>query len=312
MRWAAICLCAALVADSVRAQTSSLVCGAPSADAHGEAHIIAAVVDGSGFVPARAVRVEGVGLAMAGVDALGRVDLSGFAAGAEIPLQVETAHGQISGSCADRAPADALRFVDVPDQARAGKGELKIGLTGALAAAATVRANVGEASVRHGARGVYVLYRPPAAKTPDLAIIEAAAEQGGRRFVARSLIPLHASVNLPGQSEPRSLVTVDLGGQRFGPVKADRRGRFEVRVDLPPGLSSASGESIDEIGNRGSQEIAIPVPPVHRLGALEVTPLRWRGQPLRGCRLGRSPPGTTRPSCHRRRPAPRRRRGWSP
>jgi len=292
MRGASLLLCVFALTSSARAGTLRLVCGAPVADTHGVAHIVAAAVDERGLVPARGVKVENGSGARPAVDAFGRVDLSGFADAARITLRIKTARGVARGQCQDSAPQRALAFEQVPPEARAGKGQLRLRLAGAYAPLAELRANVGEVTTRPAGQGLVVLYTPPPERTPDLAIIEATAVVEGRRFRARASVPLVASVKLPGQSEPRSEVTVEVAGRRFGPVKADGRGRFQVRVELPPGVTSAHGESVDEIGNRGEQEIEIPVPPVHRLGALEVTPTRWRGQPLLARLFVFSPRGT--------------------
>jgi hypothetical protein len=57
--------------------------------------------------------------------------------------------------------------------------------------------------------------------------------------VAVVRIPLLGRTNLPVTTDPGAEVVIDIAGAHFGPVKADRRGRAQVPVEVPPGMKEA-------------------------------------------------------------------------
>jgi hypothetical protein len=57
--------------------------------------------------------------------------------------------------------------------------------------------------------------------------------------VAVVCIPLLGRTTLPVSTDPGAQVVIDIAGAHFGPVKADRRGRALVPVEVPPGVKEA-------------------------------------------------------------------------
>jgi hypothetical protein len=57
--------------------------------------------------------------------------------------------------------------------------------------------------------------------------------------VAVVRIPLLGRTTLPVSTDRGAEVVMDIAGARFGPVKADRRGRAQVPVEVPPGVKEA-------------------------------------------------------------------------
>jgi hypothetical protein len=52
-------------------------------------------------------------------------------------------------------------------------------------------------------------------------------------------IPLIGRTTLPVTTDPRAQVVIEIGESRFGPVKADRRGKAQVPIEVPPGVKEA-------------------------------------------------------------------------
>ncbi|WP_224363082.1 hypothetical protein [Hyalangium versicolor] len=80
-------------------------------------------------------------------------------------------------------------------------------------------------------------------------------------------IPLLGRTTLPVTTDPGAEVVMDIAGARFGPVKADRRGRAQVPVEVPPGMKEAH-----VLATRGSLQtdrvVKLDVPSHRPLAAL--------------------------------------------
>ena len=57
--------------------------------------------------------------------------------------------------------------------------------------------------------------------------------------VAVVRIPLLGRTTLPVTTDPNAQVVIELGESQFGPVKADRRGKVQVPIEVPPGVKEA-------------------------------------------------------------------------
>jgi len=86
-------------------------------------------------------------------------------------------------------------------------------------------------------------------------------------------LPLSSAIDLPGRTEPGVSTAVELGGRRWGPVTADRSGRFHVPVVVPPGASRAVAHSVSALGNARRTVLELGLPVVPRL-ACAVDPPR--------------------------------------
>lgn len=113
-------------------------------------------------------------------------------------------------------------------------------------------------------------FRPSPAHHPDVAIIIAISPRcplcATPRAVGGVAIPVSARTRVPGHTEPRVKVTVEVAGRAFGPVEADAEGRFLVPVEVPPGERQGRGISLDSLGNERVEELDLKLPPVRQLG----------------------------------------------
>jgi len=111
-------------------------------------------------------------------------------------------------------------------------------------------------------------WTPPDVRYPLLAVLAFWVETpSGPPEVAVVRIPLVGRTTLPITTDPGAEVVIELGAARFGPVKADRRGKAKVPVEVPPGMRQAR-----VLATRGSLKtdrlIKIDVPDQRSLVAL--------------------------------------------
>jgi hypothetical protein len=88
--------------------------------------------------------------------------------------------------------------------------------------------------------------------------------------VARLALPLLGRTTLDINTRPRAEVVVEIANTRFGPVKSNARGRAQVPVEVPPGVTSAR-----VLATHGTQQTdrTVPLePPPHRPLAALLTP----------------------------------------
>lgn len=83
-------------------------------------------------------------------------------------------------------------------------------------------------------------WTPPDVRYPLAAILVFWVEgQPGPPEVARVRIPLMGRTDMPITTDPGAQVVIEIDGSRFGPVKANRRGKVKVPVEVPPGVTQA-------------------------------------------------------------------------
>ncbi|MET0405670.1 MAG: hypothetical protein ABW123_24840, partial [Cystobacter sp.] len=129
-----------------------------------------------------------------------------------------------------------------------------------------LRANVGrvEDLVREGPGTWTARYVLPDTRHPEVAVIVALSAwphpQSIHGTYGRMLVPLSASVELPGRTEPNARLSVTLAGTTFGPVKAAPDGRFRLPIVVPPGHDTAQASAVDAAGNvrRSTMNLALP------------------------------------------------------
>lgn len=167
-----------------------------------------------------------------------------------------------------------------PVKGRDESAELEItvlrgdGQPDAEAARPVVRTNVGEiADLKPLGGGRFsARYLLPKTRFPEVAIVVAFAPWphgsscDGAFGVAT--IPLASSVSLPGKTEARVSIAVELAGERFGPVEADSEGRFEIPVVVPPGHRMATSVATDRAGNRRRKKLDLQLPPTDRIACV--------------------------------------------
>lgn len=108
-------------------------------------------------------------------------------------------------------------------------------------------------------RTVKYRWRPPDIRYPMIAVLAFWSELDSANDVAVLRIPLIGRTDLKIATEPRAMVTVELQDRVFGPVRADRRGRASVPIEVPPNVRHAR-VLVDAGGNRSTREVPIDVP----------------------------------------------------
>jgi len=110
---------------------------------------------------------------------------------------------------------------------------------------------------------------PAGTRYPEVAVVLALAPRcplcPTPRAAGYAIVPLSAAIRLPGTSEPGVETTMTIGGRAFGPVAADRDGRFSIPVVVPPGAHLGTAVSVDRLGNTRRTEVDLSLPPVDRL-----------------------------------------------
>jgi hypothetical protein len=176
-------------------------------------------------------------------------------------------------------PAGRIEVQSEPDRLMAGQGQkayLRIQVQDAQGQALVGRAleltaNVGRIETLEdlGGGSYRAVYVPPDDPYPQVAILMVANPAGARLervAVARVVIPITARVELPGKTAPGTSMQMVVAGRRFGPVRADRNGRFSLPILVPPGFGSAEATSIDRVGNRKTRRISLFLPETNQLG----------------------------------------------
>jgi hypothetical protein len=114
-------------------------------------------------------------------------------------------------------------------------------------------------------------YPPDPAHPGDLQIVISTLI-GQRIISSAQTSAVSAEIELRGKSEPDAEVEILLGGETFGPVRAQHDGRFTLLVTVPPGAQAAVARSKDRLGNLAKKSIDLFVPVVSRLAL--VCPVR--------------------------------------
>ncbi|RKH41186.1 hypothetical protein D7X12_18990, partial [Corallococcus sicarius] len=121
--------------------------------------------------------------------------------------------------------------------------------------------------------GTYVArYVLPETNSPEAAILVALSAwphpQSVHGAYGRLLVPLAASVDLPGASEPGARVSLEIAGKRFGPVQVGADGNFLLPLIVPPGYPMARGQVEDRAGNVEQITIDLQLPPTDGLACV--------------------------------------------
>ncbi|MGQ0508463.1 MAG: hypothetical protein ACT4TC_24460 [Myxococcaceae bacterium] len=112
-----------------------------------------------------------------------------------------------------------------------------------------------------------LVWRPPSTKVPSIALLVVWRETTGAPELATLRIPLWGRTELEITTEPNAEAKVELGTQRFGPVKADARGMASVPVEVPPGTRKA--KVLAQVGGRTTNRtLTLDVPETNPLSAL--------------------------------------------
>lgn len=139
-------------------------------------------------------------------------------------------------------------------------------LRAAATATVTITASVGVVGEVHGEAGVFrARYTPPGLDAPTVALLLAVVEEDGGRKLAWLALPMSGADALNLETRPGASVVAEIGGKRFGPVTADRKGAVSLPVVVPPGTREATLHITDRLGNRSDKPLDLDPPPFSRI-----------------------------------------------
>ena len=78
-------------------------------------------------------------------------------------------------------------------------------------------------------------------------------------------IMLEGSTVVPFHTSPGASVTMRVGDRNFGPVVADRQGRVEIPIQVPPGIRAGIARAVDHNGAARETEVDLQQPPFPRV-----------------------------------------------
>jgi len=137
-----------------------------------------------------------------------------------------------------------------------------------------VRANVGrvEELARTGPGTYRARYVLPTTSYPEVAILVALSAWPHPQSIygayGKMLVPLAASVNLPGETEPDAQISITIAGTTYGPAQARGDGSFQLPVIVPPGYPFGQGRVVDKAGNVQRRPIDLGLPPTDGLACV--------------------------------------------
>lgn len=137
-----------------------------------------------------------------------------------------------------------------------------------------LRANVGTLEkLQRAGPGQYTAdYVLPKTRYPEVAILAALAPwphpESVHGVFGRLLVPLSTAIDLPGRTEPNAQMSIEIAGQRFGPVQSAADGRFQLPVVVPPGHRFGKGTAVDRLGNRRVAKVDLALPPTDQLACV--------------------------------------------
>lgn len=140
-----------------------------------------------------------------------------------------------------------------------------------------------------------VPYLAPASRFPQVAIVVIDLVGGGHRLRAAARLRLHAAAEIPFRTTAGAMVTMRIGDQTFGPVRADAQGSVKIPIVVPPGIAQGEARAVDPAGGVRETRVDLQPRPFDRLlivampqievgsfaevSVFAVTPA---GEPLRG------------------------------
>lgn len=108
-------------------------------------------------------------------------------------------------------------------------------------------------------------WTPPTESFPHVAVLVAALDTAKASAIGFVSLQLWGKGSVVVKTKPKSQVTLRVGNEVFGPVRADDEGGARVAVVAPPGAAKGLARSVDEAGNVSEEEIGLGVPPFNRV-----------------------------------------------
>jgi hypothetical protein len=132
---------------------------------------------------------------------------------------------------------------------------------------AILEASAGRLSALRAAGGRFeARYTPPEGRMPRIVMFAARSPDGATLDWLPVLLVGAPQVEV--KTKPFASVLVRVGGDQFGPVRADAQGDARLTVLVPPGVSEGTTVAVDRAGNSKESPLAIEAPPVNRLHAI--------------------------------------------
>jgi len=116
-------------------------------------------------------------------------------------------------------------------------------------------------------------YLAPVDRFPQVALLVVELGSGLRRIHAAARIALDGSTVFPFHTSAGTSVTMRVAGRQFGPVVADRQGRVEIPIQVPPGVRTGIARAVDHAGAARETEVDLQLAPYPRLVVLAPTAL---------------------------------------
>jgi hypothetical protein len=88
-------------------------------------------------------------------------------------------------------------------------------------------------------------YLPPAERYPQIALLVVELASGVRRLHVTARITLEGSTIVPFHTSAGASVTMRVADRSFGPVVADKAGRVEIPIQVPPGIRAGVARAVD-------------------------------------------------------------------
>lgn len=106
-------------------------------------------------------------------------------------------------------------------------------------------------------------FSPPEGGFPQRVLVVVGSEEGSQ--VHFTHFDLLGRPTIETQSEPGATVQVQVGGQTFGPMRADSRGKLRMMVLAPPGVVHADVTATDPLGNARAMNVPLGAPDFNRV-----------------------------------------------
>jgi len=116
-------------------------------------------------------------------------------------------------------------------------------------------------------------YLPPPDRYPQVALLVVELASGARRMHVAARILLEGSTVVPFHTSPGATVTMRVADRNFGPVAADRQGRVEIPIQVPPGIRAGIARAVDHNGATRETEVDLQPAPFARVVVLAPTTL---------------------------------------
>jgi hypothetical protein len=108
-------------------------------------------------------------------------------------------------------------------------------------------------------------YLVPAERYPQVALLVVELASGMRRMHVTARVALEGSTVVPFHTSAGASVTMRVADRNFGPVVADRQGRVEIPIQVPPGIRAGLARAVDHNAATRETEVDLQQAPFARV-----------------------------------------------